>query len=374
MTQNKKIMIVAGEASGDLHGANLVRAIQAHDPFVSFLGVGGNALKEAGVMIRVNAEQLSVVGFTEVFSKIGTILKALFLLKRDLKKLRPDLLILIDFPDFNLKLAAAAKKLNIPVMYYISPQLWAWRTGRVKKIRTLVNEMVVILPFEVDFYKKHNISVSFVGHPLLDTISSESINNTLQSDGSTVIGLLPGSRNEEVARLLPIMIKAAEIISERIQPVTFVVPVAASLDKDKVETMVKGCRANMSIVEGNVHKVLRSAALVISASGTVTLEAALFGTPMIIVYKMSLLSHWLGTKLVRVKYIGLANLIAGEEVVPELIQGKASPENIADHVLRLLSNREARATMQRELSAVRKKLGPAGASEKAAKVALRMLS
>ncbi len=372
----KRIMIIAGEASGDLHGANLVRAIQAHDPSISFLGVGGAALKGTGVTIRVNAETLSVVGLSEVFSKIGTILKALSVLKKDLKRLRPDLLILIDFPDFNLKLAAAAKKMNIPVMYYISPQVWAWRTGRVKKIRKLVNEMVVILPFEADFYKEHNIPVTFVGHPLLDNISPEDFNNTLNKEGAPIIGLLPGSRNEEVARLLPVMLQAAEIISEQTREVKFTIPVAPSLDKDKMEEMARGCRADISIVQGNIHihKVLHSASFVISASGTATLEAALFGTPMIIVYKISPFSYWLGTKLIRVKHVGLANLIAGKEVVPELIQESASPENIADHALRLLKDKEARAEMQQQLNAIRKELGAPGASAMAAKVALRMLA
>ncbi|MBW2645230.1 MAG: lipid-A-disaccharide synthase [Deltaproteobacteria bacterium] len=369
----KRIMIIAGEASGDMHGANLVKAIQGKEPAIAFFGVGGTALKETGVTIRVKSEELSVVGLSEVFSKIGKILKALSLLKKDLKTLRPDLLILIDFPDFNLRLAAAAKKLNIPVMYYISPQVWAWRTGRVKKIRRLVNEMVVILPFEVDFYKEHDIPVTFVGHPLLDNISPDDFNNTLNKEGLPIIGLLPGSRSEEVARLLPVMIEAAEIISEEVRGIKFIIPVAPSLDKDKVEAMVAGCKAGISIVQGNAYEVLKSAALVISASGTATLEATIFGTPMIIVYKVSPFSYWLGTKLIQVKYAGLANLIAGKEVVPELIQDKASPENIADHALRLLRNKKARAAMQQQLNAIRKELGSPGASDMAAKVALRML-
>ena len=367
-------MIIAGEASGDLHGANLVKAIQARVAFISFFGVGGNALRDAGVTIRVNAEELSVVGLSEAFSKIGTILKALHLLKKDLKMRRPDLLILIDFPDFNLKLAAAAKKLNIPVMYYISPQVWAWRTGRVRKIQRLVDEMVVILPFEVNFYKEHGIHVTFVGHPLLDNIPPADLNNTLDQEGIQTIGLLPGSRSEEVARILPVMVQAAEIIAAQRQNITFVVPIAMSVDRGQVDAIVRGCRANLSIVQGNIHNVLQSAALVISASGTVTLEAALFGTPMIIVYKMSWLSHWLGTKLIRVKHIGLANLIAGKEVVPELIQEKASPENIAEHALRLLRDKEARADIQQQLRMIRKKLGAPGASAMAAEVALGMLS
>lgn len=367
-------MIIAGEASGDLHGANLVKAIQAREPSISFFGVGGTALKGAGVTIRVQSEELSVVGLSEVFSKIGKILKALSLLKKDLKTLRPDLLILIDFPDFNLRLAAAAKKLNIPVMYYISPQVWAWRTGRVKKIRRLVDEMVVILPFEADFYKEHDIPVTFVGHPLLDNISPDDFNNTLNKKGPPIIGLLPGSRSEEVERLLPVMIEAAGIISEEVREVKFIIPVAPSLNKDKAEKMLQGSMADISIAQGNVYEVLKSAVLVISASGTATLEAAIFGTPMLIVYKVSPLSYWLGTKLIRVKYAGLANLIAGEEIVPELIQEKASPENIAEHALRLLRDKKARAEMQQQLNAIRKELGDPGASDMAAKVALRMLS
>jgi lipid-A-disaccharide synthase len=234
--------------------------------------------------------------------------------------------------------------------------------------------MVVILPFEVNFYKEHDIRVTFVGHPLLDNIPGSDLNNTLKKKGIKTIGLLPGSRSEEVARHLPIMIQAAEIIAAQTQDVTFMVAVAMSVDKGQVEAMVRGCKANLSIVQGKVHEVLQSAAFVISASGTVTLEAALFGTPMIIVYKMSWLSHWLATKLIRVKYIGLANLIADKEVVPELIQEKASPENIAENVLHLLRDKDALADMQRQLHTIRKELGTPGASAMAAKVALRMLS
>ncbi|MCK5245027.1 MAG: lipid-A-disaccharide synthase [Desulfobacterales bacterium] len=369
-----QIMIIAGEASGDMHGANLVKAIHKREPSVTFSGMGGTALRKAGVLIRVNAHELSVVGLSEAFSKAGKIFKALSLLKRDLRRLRPDLLILIDFPDFNLILAATAKGLNIPVMYYISPQVWAWRTGRVRKIRKLVDEMVVILPFEADFYRKHKISVTFVGHPLLDNISPGDLNKPPAKNGSRIVGLLPGSREEEVSRLLPVMTEAAERVSEQIQKTRFLLSVAPSLDRTRVEKMAAGCKADISIAEGNVHNVLRSAEIVISASGTVTLEAALFGAPTIIVYKVSPFTYWIGTRLVRVSHAGLANLIIGREVVPELIQDEASPENIARHAVRLLVEDEDRRAMQKALKTVRERLGSAGASDMAAGVALRMIS
>ncbi|MFH1076461.1 MAG: lipid-A-disaccharide synthase [Pseudomonadota bacterium] len=374
METKQNIMIVAGEASGDLHGANLVKALLAKEPGISFYGIGGKMLKECGVTLFAEAETLSVVGISEVFSKLNTILSALSLARKELKQRRPQLLILIDFPDFNLRLAKTAKKLNIPVMYYISPQLWAWRKGRIKNIRKLVDEMVVILPFESEFYRQNNVPVTFVGHPLLDVIPAHDPSLTMVDiDMAPLVGLLPGSRNEEVNRLLPIMLQAAEIVSRHIKGVRFILPVAPSLDKGKVQDMIKGVSLNITISQGNVYDVLRSAALVIAASGTVTLEAALFSVPMVIVYKMSWFSHWLAQILIKVKHFGLVNLIAGEEVVPELLQDEVSAENIAAHVLRVLSNKRERLEIYKKLIGIRSKLGSPGASARAADVALRLM-
>lgn len=369
-------MIIAGEASGDIHGAHLVRAMRAFDPELDFFGIGGNALRQAGVRIRVDNSQMAVVGVSEALLKLKILLRALRVAKEDLKKIRPALLIVIDFPDFNLRVATVARKLGIPVMYYISPQIWAWRTGRVKKIKKVVDHMVVIFPFEVDFYKKWHVPVTFVGHPLLDSMASSTYRDkreNLRRNG-LLIGLLPGSRNEEIIRLLPTMVRVAEILSEQIPGVRFAIPVASSVDKALVETFVEGGAARFLILFDRLQDVLDEAALVITASGTVTLEAAIAGTPMIIVYKVSPLSYWLGKRLIRVKHIGLANLVAGRAIVTELIQHEASVEKIARQALQMLKDEKGLAEVRHQLLHVAQSLGAPGASQRAAKVAIRLLS
>ena len=371
----KSVMIIAGEASGDIHGSRLVMAMHKRNSGLFFYGIGGRALRDAGVKILVNAEELSVVGITEVFSKLTGILKGIRAVKRSLKEMRPDLLILIDFPDFNLHVAATAKKLKIPVLYYISPQVWAWRPGRVNKIGKLVDHMAVILPFEQQFYRKHNIPVTFVGHPLLDNKhATDNICNKITT-GVSVIGLLPGSRDREIARHLPVMLEAAGLISKRAGKVKFIISLASSVEREHVEDIMKNYKVTIDfdIVADGVDKVFRQCKLVIAASGTVTLEAAISGTPMLIIYKVSPISYWLGKIMIKVNNIGLVNLIAGKEIVPELVQSKASPENIADTALNMLNDASGLERLRNELSGIRKSLGGPGASERVAEIALGML-
>ncbi len=373
----KKIMIIAGEASGDIHGAHLVRAMRALDPHLDFFGVGGNALRQAGVHLMVDNSQIAVVGISEALLKFKIILSALRIVKKGLNRLRPALLILIDFPDFNLHVATVAKKLGIPVMYYISPQVWAWRTGRVKKIKNVVDHMVVIFPFEVDFYKKSNVPVTFVGHPLLDSVTSETSRGkkkNLKGD-SLLIGLLPGSRNGEITRHLPTMVQAADILSEQLPGIRFAIPVASTVDTTLVEAIVEGGTSSRPLIlRDGLRDVLDEAALVITASGTVTLEAAIAGTPMIIVYKVSPLSYWLGKRLIRVKHIGMANLVAERPIVPELIQHEASAENIASRALLMLRDEKGLAEIRCQLRRVGQSLGAPGASKRTAEVAIGLLA
>jgi lipid-A-disaccharide synthase len=367
-------MIIAGEASGDLHGAHLVDAMRRLDPDLDFFGIGGDALRRAGVEVRIDNSDIAVVGGAEVFSKIRPILRALKLAKRDLKEVRPSLLILIDFPDFNLRVAAAAKKLGIPVMYYISPQIWAWRAGRVKKIKKLVDHMVVIFPFEVDFYKKWDVPVTFVGHPLLDSTPparTGEVSEDLRGDG-ILVGLLAGSRTQEVTRMLPTMVKVGESLSQRLPGIRFAVPVASSVRRDIVEGIVEGSKAEISVLSNRLRDVLDQATLVIIASGTVTLEAALAGTPMIIVYRLSPLSYWIAKRLIHVTHIGLVNLVGEKSIVPELIQHEASAENISDLALAMIQDEQGLAQMRAELHRVAEKLGLPGASKRAAEVAVGM--
>ena len=376
LSDKKSIMIIAGEASGDLHGSKLVTAMRKRDKALFFCGIGGQALKDAGVRVLVNASELAVVGITETFSKIPNLLKGMAVAKKTLKTLHPDLLILIDFPDFNLNIAAFAKKLGIPVLYYISPQIWAWRPGRVKKIGKLVDHMAVILPFEEDFYRKHEISVTFVGHPLLDTdlpprdTAMEEI-----VEGIPVIGFLPGSRDREIARHLPVMLEAAQILLRRIKNAKFIISLAPDVARKYVEEIVEKHKASaeFELVADDVEKVLEQSRFVVAASGTVTLETAISGTPMLIIYKVSPVSYWLGKALINVKHIGLVNLIAGREIVPELVQDKATPDRIANRVCAMLNDTSYLKRLKRELLSIKELLGGPGASERVADIAVGML-
>jgi len=370
------VVIIAGETSGDLHGARLVNAMRARNNDLSFCGVGGPALQQAGVRILVDAAQLSVVGLTEVVAKLPAILNGLNTVKRLLKSLKPDLLILIDFPDFNLNVAAVARKLGIHVLYYISPQIWAWRPGRVKRIAKLVDHMAVILPFEADFYKKHRVPVTFVGHPLLDDYLPSQSEACKDRDAERpVIGLLPGSRETEIARHVPVMLDAVKIIRSTLKHAKFVISHAPSVQREGLEKLLleHAHHIDVEIISGPVEDVLKRCNLVVAASGTVTLQAALHGIPMVIIYKVSPLSFWFGRALVRVNHIGLVNLIAGTKIVPELVQYQASAVNIANAVSEILTDSGKRQRMRQELVDVRDLLGAPGASERVADIALGML-
>jgi lipid-A-disaccharide synthase len=375
-TTKNRVMIIAGETSGDLHGAKLVSAMQKRNKGIVFCGIGGRALKETGVDILVDASEISVVGITEVFSKAPGILKSLRRVKKTLKTAPPNLLILIDFPDFNLHVAATARKNKIPVLYYISPQIWAWRPGRVKKIGKLVDHMAVILPFEENFYKAQHIPVTFVGHPLLENNlpPKEAIERKWLED-IPVIGLLPGSRHGEIDRHLPVMLDTARILCQKIKPVKFVISLSPDVEKKYIEDIVEkfSGTAAFEIISADVKKIFEKSRIVVAASGTVTLEAAISGTPMVIIYKVSPVSYFLGKNMIQVKHIGLVNLIAGKEIVPELVQKSASPDQIANTVFKMLSDPTGLKTLGLELLNIRKKLGGAGASERVADIAFDML-
>lgn len=372
--QKKCVMIIAGEASGDHHGARLVRSMRQKDRNLFFYGIGGKALADEGVRILVNAVDLSVVGLTEIIPKMGNILRGLKIAKGLLKNLRPDLLILIDFPGFNLHIATTAKRWGIPVLYYISPQIWAWRSGRVKKIKKRVDHVAVILPFETDFYEKHDVPVTFVGHPLLD--KPYDFAKGKKEIGRFAIGLMPGSRDGEVIRHLPTMLEAADILKNKHSNAKFYISQAPTVEKMLIEDIVRkhGKHSAFHIMRGDIDKFFRKCRFVIAVSGTVTLEAAIAGVPMVIIYKMSPLSYRMARLLIRgVKYVGLVNLVAGKNLVPELLQGQASPEKIAETVSEMLNNDKRIVRLRDEFIHVRKILGETGASKRAADIALNMM-
>lgn len=375
--KNKTVMIVAGEASGDMHGAHLVREMLSIDPALKFYGIGGNKLRGEGVRLLADASEMAVVGLTEVISKLGRILKIMRMMKRSLDEQRPDLVILIDYPDFNLPLARAAKKKGIKVFYYISPQVWAWRKGRIGQIKQTVNRMAVILPFEVDTYGKEGFQVDYVGHPLLDMVKTDYSKTDLRKKfglaDKITVGILPGSRMSEVAKLLPELLRAAKIMQKEIPEIQFVLPLADTLEEKAVKDFMSSSDVNVKIISGQTYEVVSCADLALVASGTATLETALLKIPMVIVYKISMLSYMIGRMIVDVNNIGLANIVAGKTVVPELIQNDACGERIAREALAILKNENRKQEIIKELTAVRARLGEPGAAGRAAQIACDMI-
>lgn len=379
---NTEIMIVTGEASGDLHGANLLRAMRHRNPDLTFCGMGGSELASLGMEILFDARKVAVVGVIEVFSHLGDILKAQKTIKNRMRERPPALLIIIDLPDFNLLLAKKAKQLGIPVFYYITPQVWAWRSGRVKTIAERVDKVGVILPFEEAFFNDRGIAAEYVGHPLLDSVK---LSHTLLGfreknripPGCRCVGILPGSRKKEISTLLPLFLDAAERIQkESSEKFIFLLPLASTLDEKDLwqNGLQKGDTGlDIRIIRGDRYDVMAACEAVIAASGTVTLELALLDVPMVVTYKFSPLTYQLGRMLVKLKYFSLVNLIAGEEVVPELLQDEVRPENIARIILEILNNSERSERIRKGLLDVRERLGKKGASDRAALLALNML-
>jgi lipid-A-disaccharide synthase len=373
----QKVMIVTGEASGDMHGANLIKAMKTIQPDLSVCGMGGEALISQGMDPLYDAAKLSVIGLSEVFSHLGDIRAAQRILGRQLKVDRPGLLILIDLPDFNLMLAKKAKKLGIPVFYYISPQVWAWRSGRVKKIKRLVDRMAVIMPFEKDFYRQRGMEVDFVGHPLLDEVKIKGsraeflAEHGVKETGQKIVGILPGSRRKEVATMLPVFIEAAKLMEKKLGRTTFLLPVAPTLtDADLAGYGLEESGLDIRLIRGDRYDLMAACDAVVAASGTVTLELGILKVPMVVSYRVSPISYFLGRRFIKVDYASLINLIAGREVVTELLQENATPENISDELLRLLVDKEACTLMKKELAEVVNSLGKPGASRRAAELAL----
>ena len=371
-------MIVAGEASGDHHGARVVESLLRMEPAVGVRAMGGELLRRAGAQIVVDSSRLAVVGITEVLGKFGDLARAYRNLKGLIRGGEIGLLMLIDFPDFNLRLARVARKAGVPVFYYVSPQVWAWRSGRTKVIAGRVDRMAVIFPFEVSLYQEAGLEAEFVGHPLMDALEpEESVVPILPEEegwrGDPLVALLPGSRHGEVFFLLPEMIRAAEIISRQRAGARFLLALAPTIDEEKVRKILPSSGTRIELAKGKTDRVLRAADLVLVASGTATLETAIRGKPMVIAYRVSPLSYWVGRAMIRVNWIGLVNLVAGRSLVPELIQKEATGEKMAAEALRILEDEPYRKAMIQGLAEVRQKLGSPGASDRVARMALEMI-
>lgn len=371
-------MVVAGEASGDMHAAALVRALQLFDPTLRFYGVGGEKLREAGVRLIADAADMAVVGLTEVCRKLPFIIKVMQQLTRSWRVEKPAAIILVDYPDFNLILARLAHKRGIRVFYYISPQVWAWRRGRIQDIRRFVDKMAVILPFEESLYRSAGVDADFVGHPLLDMIDCSSSQTAAREKiglplAGHIVSLLPGSRPGEVMRLLPVCLEAARNM-RRQGNVHFIMPLASTLSRDFVEEIIARHHVPVTVISQAIYDVLAASDLAIVASGTATLEAALLEIPMIVIYRVSWLSYLLGKMFIQVKNIGLVNIMAGKTIVPELIQGAANPESLAALATGLLENPGERARMKAALSEIKSRLGAPGAAERAAALVGQLLA
>lgn len=350
-----RLFVAAGEASGDLHGANLLRAITALESSCVFEGFGGERMAAAGMTVLRGLDHLAFMGFVEVVRNLGTVMANFRIAKQAMTERRPDALLLIDYPGFNLRLAKWAKKQGIPVLYYIAPQVWAWKESRIKGMKQNIDRLMVILPFEKEYFAKHGMEVDFVGHPLLDEIRQQTTDNRQQK----IIALLPGSREQEVKKMLPAMLAVRDQFPDH----RYIIGKAPGLNEDFYRKLIAGNDAEIFTEGTQVLLSMADAALV--TSGTATLETALMGVPQLVCYRGNSLSVLLARRLIKVSYIALVNLILGREAVKELIQDDLKPEHLTAQLKALLSSAKTSESIQSELFAV---LGGAGASERAARI------
>jgi lipid-A-disaccharide synthase len=362
-------MMIAGEASGDLHGAGVVRELKARMPSVELYGIGGDRMRNEGMELIEHISAVSFMGFLEVVRHLPVISAVEKKLERVLVERRPDVVVLIDYPGFNLRFARKAKRLGVKILYYISPQVWAWNKRRVKRMKGLINQMKVVFPFEVEIYRREGIDVEFVGHPLVETIGSSAtredfLARTGLDKGRKLLALFPGSRKQEIEKILPTMVGAA-LRLQRSHGVQVAIGAAPTLNADFLQRFILPDAA-IRLVENGTHDLMRHADAAIVTSGTATLETGWFCTPMVVVYRTSPLTYFIGRMLVDVPHIGLVNIVAGKSVVPEFIQHKMSVERLVHAVGKILDNDEYARTMRSELSVIKARLGGPGASVRVA--------
>lgn len=374
----KRVMIIAGEASGDLHAAKLVASVNTHRPDIRFYGIGGNDMRKAGVDVMVDCAELAVVGLVEIWAHRKVIFGALHLMEHQLADNPPDLLVLVDYPEFNLRLAKTAKKHGVKVLYYISPQVWAWRQYRVKKIRKRVDMMAVVFPFEEDFYRQHHVPVEFVGHPLIDEVKPSSDRASLLAEfgldnARPVVGLFPGSRRSEIRRLLSILLQSAECLKLKYPGIRFLLPLAPGLTQTDIQDyLLHHPDLPVQVIRERTYDVMSACDVIITVSGTVTLEIALMGTPLLIINKVAWLTYVIVRKLLKIKHIGLCNLVANKRIAPELIQNDATPAKICQTTVELIEAPSRREQMRNELGKIEMLLGKKGGIENAARLVMTM--
>ncbi|MBI2618641.1 MAG: lipid-A-disaccharide synthase [Ignavibacteriales bacterium] len=360
-------MIIAGEASGDLHGAGVVRELKKLNPSIDVFGVGGEKMKREGMNVVYHVNELGFMGFLEVIKHLPFIKVMEHTLEQIVKFKKPEVLVLIDYPGFNLRFARKVRHYGMKIVYYISPQVWAWHRSRVRKMRDLVDKMLVVFPFEADFYEKENIPVEFVGHPLLEVIETHFDEKNFRKrygfdPKKKLLGLIPGSRRQEIEHIFPAMLRAARSVAEE-EEMEIAVAVAPTLEEQYFRSMYN--LNGVHLVKGATYDVMKFSSCAVVTSGTATLETACFGTPMIVVYRTSWLTYLIGRLLVRVHNIGLVNIVAEKQIVPELIQRRLTAGSLAREIRRIVTDENR--TMRAELGELKKKLGPSGASKRVAK-------
>ena len=371
MNSEISMMIVAGEASGETHGAALAKELLRRNPYIRLFGIGGKQMANAGVTLKYTVNDLGVTGFTEVIARLPIILKAMRWCLEECKSKRPIAAILIDYPDFNLRLAKKLKKLGIRVIYYISPQMWAWRSGRVKIVQEIVDRMLVIFPFEKRWYQSRGVDVCYVGHPLVEkyvhVIDRETSRKNFQvADHEILLAVLPGSRTNEIERMLPVFLESIKKLSGKIPALRCVLPLASTLERSYIESYIGENYPYLEIFEGDISEILPGADFAWVTSGTATLDVALSEVPMVIVYKTSLISYWLAKMLIDIPFIGMLNLVAGKEIAPELIQNQMTSENLILETMKMIDSPILRKQKKDQLRELKVLLGLGGASRNAA--------
>ena len=371
-----RILISAGEASGDLYAGAVTRGIKQLNPEAEVFGMGGDCLREAGGEVLFDIKDHSLMGFVEVLKKLPDVWKLRNAFIDLMEKRKPDVLLTIDYPGFNMRLAKLAKERGINVVYFIAPQVWAWRPGRAADVAKVTDKIACIFPFEYDFYKSYGADIEFIGHPLVDTVKpslsrKEAEELAGKRTGHPLILLMPGSREMEIQRLLPVMLDAVKILKQKRPELDFAIPRAATIAKEILEDSVRQAGLNIRLIEGHNYDVMSVADLAIVTSGTVTLEAAMCGLGCEILYKSSPISFWIAKRVVKIPNIGLPNIVAGRQIEPELLQDDCTPDKIASTALELLEP-ERFAQLQRDLQEVKEKLGEPGAVKRVAELVLRM--
>lgn len=376
--KKRRILIIAGEASGDLQAAHLVKSLKSINPNIEIFGIGGIQMKKQGVEVIYDIVELAVVGFIEIIKHLATFKKILSKLVILLDRRRPDAVILVDYPGFNLRFARYAKEKNIPVIYYISPQIWAWGKKRIEEIKKYVDRMVVIFGFEEELYKEAGIKVSFTGHPLLDIVKpawkkEATVKHLHLRHNSVKITLLPGSREKEVKRHLPEMLKACEKIKARLPNVEFILSRRKELDRTIYNNIISSSTIKPHSLENKPYEIMDIADLVIVSSGSATLETAIMQKPMVIIYKTSFITWLLARGMIKIPDIGLVNVVARKRIVPELVQFQVNASNIAKESLKILENKKMQEDIKEALKKVREKLGEKGAADRAAHLIQKLL-